>query len=191
MWLGKPKSYTATPIITNTSISFEEELPDSTKVVIYDGLGNSEAFFTTSSSARSIIGGGTPFPEQKYIYDMAISTWKTGYLPTITYYGRGIGLTNMSKSYIVRDALIGYALKPFTVGENASLKVKAIDAINSAGALEIKAGGDVNFECSQSINLDKCTVESGAKMSIEGKMIKLGAGFKVEKGGILKTQNKK
>lgn len=52
-------------------------------------------------------------------------------------------------------------------------------------------GGDVDFECSQSINLDKCTVESGAKMSIEGKMIKLGAGFKVEKGGILKTQNKK
>ena len=181
MWLGKPKTYTATPVITNSSISFMETLPDSTKVVVYDGLGNSESFYPSSGTSTKIIGG-EPYPYPKYIYDMAISTWKTGYLPTITYYGQGIGLTNMSKSYVVRDARLGGSSKAFTVGENASLKVKAIDEIKSVGMLEIKKDGKVALKCNRTVSLDNCAVEEGGEMSVEAEITKLGAGFKVEKG---------
>ncbi len=190
MWLGKPKRYTATPIITSSSISFMETLPDSTKVVVYDGLGNSESFYPSSGTSTKIIGG-EPYPYPKYIYDMAISTWKTGYLPTITYYGQGIGLTNMSKSYVVRDARLGGSSKAFTVGENASLKVKAIDEIKSVGMLEIKKDGKVALKCNRTVSLDNCAVEEGGEMSVEAESTKLGAGFKVAKGGTLKIQKRK
>ncbi|MEE1022231.1 MAG: C25 family cysteine peptidase [Muribaculaceae bacterium] len=190
MWLGKPKTYTATPIITSSSISFMETLPDSTKVVVYDGLGNSESFYPSSGTSTRIIGG-EPYPYPKYIYDMAISTWKTGYLPTITYYGQGIGLTNMSKSYVVRDARLGGSSKAFTVGENASLKVKAIDEIKSVGAFGVKKDGKTILECLRTVSLDNCAVEEGGEMNVEAESTKLGAGFKVAKGGTLRIQKRK
>ena len=190
MWLGNPNRYTATPVITNSSISFMETLPDSTKVVVYDGLGNSESFYPSSGTSTRIIGG-EPYPYPKYIYDMAISTWKTGYLPTITYYGQGIGLTNMSKSYVVRDARLGGSSKAFTVGEKASLKVKAIDEIKSVGAFGVKKDGKAILECLRIVSLKDCAVEEGGEMSVEAETTKLGAGFKVEKGGTFKIQKRK
>ena len=55
----------------------------------------------------------------------------------------------------------------------------------------ILVGEHQALECNKTVSLDNCAVEEGGEMSVEAESTKLGAGFKVEKGGTLKIQKRK
>ena len=183
MWLGKPKILDINLTPTISGISIQGNIPDSTYYVLSNG---------NNYSSKNIVVGkqyDNPYPAE-----YCFSLWKTGYLPIITLFGQK-GTLAEAKRYIVRNALLGNVTSDasdsctYSVVQNGNLYVRAIDDISTYGGFYIEDGGVVEFDCEQAVNLNGGIVRKGGKLIIHAKNVKMGAGFKVESGGILQILN--
>ncbi len=182
MWLGKPEGTDVNFTLGTNSLDFTNPSQNKLIVSISDGIGNFEKkmFFSSTGSFASTMTGG----------DFALSAWRSGMLPIISYYGQNNTLTGIRKSFIVRDAILGnsqadFTPKKFSVGLDASLSIRAIDSITSTKLFEVDNGGTVELKCDREIEMKGSTIKNGGELTIEGKTVRLKSGFKVEKGGKL------
>lgn len=191
IWLGKPKTMTINPFWNGDNFSYSGEYPDSLRISLSDGGGITQTKLITNGNTFS----RHPF-DSRFSKDYLFSAWASGYLPIIRYFGQNNKLTNVSKKFIVRDAHLGNYNSSaigakFEVGENASLKIDAIDFINGDEKFSVEDKGSVDLKCDQKVTLNGSQVKSGGKLSIKAETVTFGNGFKVEKGGTLSVRNNK
>ena len=182
MWLGKPEDTDVRITFGTNSLNINNPSQNKLIMSISDGTGNFEKkiFSSSTGSFVSTMVGG----------DFALSAWRSGMLPIISYYGQNNTLTGVRKSFIVRDAVLGnsqidFTPRKFNVGLDASLSIRAIDSITSTELFEVDNGGTVELKCDREIELKGSTVKNGGELTAEGKTVRLGPGFKIEKGGKL------
>ena len=184
MWLGKPQIMSVIPQWSGNAFSFSGDYPDGLRISLSDGIGNVKTMLVNEATNTNI------WDASVYGKDYLFSAWASGYLPVIRYFGQNNTLTDVTKKFIVRDAILGgdYSTtdSKFSVGSGASLSVDAIDAIETTGRFEVTDNGNVALQCDRSVTLEGSTVKSGGSLSVKAQKVTLKSGFKVEKGGSFK-----
>ncbi len=184
MWRGKPDVLDLTLNI-GSAIEITGSQLTGAKLSISDGMGN--VYYASSIPSRFSINKST-FSSSFNFNGYAISVWKTGMLPMIRFIGGSGFVIRLSKSFIVRDALIGSAApngSTFTIGTNGNLKIRAIDEIKAGDGFVISNTGNANLNCERNIKLGSTVIKKGGNLEARGETVTLEAGFTVEAGGTL------
>jgi hypothetical protein len=184
MWRGKPDVLDLA-LNTGSSIGLTGSNLVGAKVSLSDGLNN--VYYASSSPSRFSITKSA-LSMSLDVNGYAISVWSTGLLPMVRFIGDSGTLTRLSKSFIVRDALIGSAApngSTFTIGTNGNLTIRAIDNIKAGGGFVISNTGYANLNCERTIKLGSTVIKKGGNLEARGETVTLEAGFTVEAGGTL------
>ena len=183
MWLGKPHVMDINLIPNASGVEIQGNIPYVTTYVVTDVNSSSSKIYLTGNNINN------PYPGE-----YCLSLWRTGFLPVITLFAQKGNLSEF-KHYIVREAHLGDAstdnseICTYSIVQNGNLNVRALDNISVYTGFSIENGGVAEFNCEQAVNLNGGVVRKGGKLIIHAKDVKMGAGFKVEAGGILQIIN--
>jgi len=190
MWLNLPKKFERLSIITENSglVLSGSELVGS-KLFTYPGYGNPS---WTECSLREIT-----LNKARLRNDFAVSIWKTGYLPIIRLYSFDGSMSNVTKNYLVQEALLGNpactdptnSSLTTRLGTGTNYTVNAINSITAYPGFIIGDGANVVLECDKTVTLS-CTVKAGGKLTVKAKDVKMTSNFTVEKGGVIEINKK-
>lgn len=183
MWLGKPRVMDVNLVQGASGVKIQGYISDITSYVVTDGNSSSSKIHLTGNQIDN------PYPGE-----YCLSFWRTGFLPVITLFAQKGNLSEC-KRYIVREARLGDEFAnnsescKYSIVQNGILYVRALDNISVYTGFSIENGGVAEFNCEQTVNLNGGVVRKGGKLIIHAKDVKMGAGFKVEAGGILQIIN--
>lgn len=185
MWLTSPKTLDLSVRWTDSGISVSGPDIIGCKITVYDGTSVIQTL-----ECNRLISPVFSYPNNTE-RTMAISIWKSGYLPIISMQCTNQIVKNAIKTFIVRDAIFGKkdSKSDYKVDAGTNLSVKAIDYIKCNEGFTVSSNGKVLFESENSVTLNGGTIEKDGKMYVKGGHTVIRPGFTVEKGAILVVEN--
>lgn len=116
----------------------------------------------------------------------ALSVFKTGYLPIVRIECFADQLENCKKNFVVRCAELGCDVSRLvSIGDGASVDIRAVDNIVSGSALNIINRGELTLRCDRQVTLTGSKVDLGGTLTVKGEKIVLSKGFTIKAGGCL------
>lgn len=178
MWTGKPNSLNITFTCSDDFISLIGIDQIGSRAVVNDGSGNINVFDLKKQVSHNLAYADN---NDRMV---AVGIYKTGYLPIVTLLCDNQSLTNCVKSFVVRDAKLGFATTKVNIGAGASVSIRTIDRADCGKSLSVLNGGVLSINSDKAIDITGSSISSGGKMTVRGEEIHIAKGFSVEKGGI-------
>lgn len=183
IWLKKPDIMNLSYQNDGTGLNLNGTDVSGSRIVISDGTGKIRCIDNATEDLYNIpyINSGDQME--------SVGVFKTGFLPMVKldcYYGE---YTDCTRRFVVRDARLGtdvmQSANVITIGENADIKVRAVDSIMCGIELNIEENGKMTVDCDKIIDIKGSKVLSGGQFTANGEKVTLSAGFCVNAGGSL------
>lgn len=178
MWTGMPKLSDVKLDFSDDYISLIGIDQIGSRAVVNDGSGNISVFDLKKQVSHNLAYADN---NDRMV---AVGIYKTGYLPIVTLLCDNQSLTNCVKSFVVRDAKLGFATTKVNIGAGARVSIRTIDRADCGKSLSVTNGGVLSINSDKAIDITGSSISSGGKMTVKGEEIHIANGFSVEKGGI-------
>ena len=172
IWRISPWEAQIVTNIEDNMISFTDTIFQNHRLSIFDG-NSSICYYNQNVKNRKYPIKGTH----------VFSVWENEYLPIIKFIGSNATIEQEKLTFIVRDAYFSMGVGKYTIGNNASLSVHALDSMKGYGGFEILNGGTAKLKCDQTASFENLKVRNGGRVIIEAEELTLDDEFEVELGG--------
>ena len=186
--IGDPEFelWTKSPSELNVNVEYDNK---AIRILGKDALGCTVVVNDGEGGIRKVTFG--TLPNVSVDYDKsgsmdAVGVYKTGFLPKIWIKCYNDNLTNCDKSFVVRNAVLGgMEDNSVVIGDNAGVRIRAVDEILCGSGLSVQENGSLILECDKHVELEGSNVGAGGKLTVRGEKVVLTGGFSVDAGGTL------
>lgn len=194
IWNGKPLASNVKLMkVSISKISIQGEGLINGKVVFYDGEDNQVSYLNLENSSGHSFNYSDIFGSSASVLegvDYLVGVWAPNRLPFLDLVVSNKKLRT-KKNYILGNIKLGKASsdfdKHYSVEAGGVLNLKCMGDLNSSEGMVVNAGGIVNLNANGTISIDSDIINAGGAMNINAGNVKLGCGFTVKKGGILRV----